>query len=63
MSEMFGFWFDLDGNRLRKIEQWELKEAKRLWHKYADIRTGNVDNGKAKRSSGIATDSAKREQA
>jgi hypothetical protein len=41
MSEMYGFWFDAAGKRLERMKPFELKEAKRLFAKHADIRTGS----------------------
>jgi len=37
-----GFWFDLDGRRLRRMTRREIAEAYRLWAKHRDVREGRV---------------------
>ena len=34
----FGYWFTLDGRRLRRAVRVELREAYRLWVVHRDIR-------------------------
>jgi hypothetical protein len=37
-----GFWFDLDGRKLRKVRKSELAEAYRLIAKHKDVRSGSL---------------------
>jgi hypothetical protein len=37
-----GFWFDADGQKLRRVTRAEMRTAWRLWVRHADVRTGRV---------------------
>jgi hypothetical protein len=35
-----GYWYDVDGRKLRRIRRSEYAELYRLWHDHQDIRLG-----------------------
>jgi hypothetical protein len=48
-----GFWFELDGRRIRKVRRPELAEAYRLISKHSDIRRGALSEGGSMQPSGF----------